>query len=478
MFSLLLRHELTLLSRSAVAWFTLTAVPLLVLVALWQGGRATQAQRALQTEILAASLSANEELAVTVAEQIRTGKSTPGHADPRSPSSVGRSLASNYAMLTPAPLGLLAVGQTDILPVYKRVTASAEQSLYHQEEIANPLLLALRSYDYAFFLVYLLPLFVIGLQYDRIAREREAGTLALLQVYGDSMAKLFSIRYGILNAVLYTVVAAATLTGIVAFGGEEAGSATLGLLALALAYQLFWSGLCLYVNTYSGASSRHAAVLVGCWLALVYVVPSLIDTLVQGISPVPSRLVLINEQREASMAASAAGSAVLAKYIEDHPELAGVSREVDLKAMDADRFATAAAVEAAGSDYRRIYGERRGRQRSLSSALRFLAPPFQVYERTLALAGTGEERMASFAEATSAYRQELFDYFSKLAFSGQRLRAEDYAAIPAFAKTDVAPSVDGSLIIDLSWLIVLAAAMSGLAVLRLKGHFVAVERPN
>ena len=470
MFSLLLRHELLLLRRSTSAWLVLLAVPVLVGLALWQGHEKVARQTALHTDIRAAAEAGNAELTATVAEQIRLNTSTPGHADPRSPSSAGRSLANNYALLDPAPLSLLAVGQTDILPVYNRVTASSAQSLYHAEEIANPLLLALRNYDYAFFLVYLLPLFVIGLQYDRIAREREAGTLALTQVYGPGLARVFVARYAILNAVLFAVLAVATVLGTASLAPAPAWGQLLGLLAVALAYQLFWSGLCLFVNSYEGSSSRHAAVLLGCWLGLVYVLPSLIDTVAQGVSPVPSRLVLINEEREAQMAATAAGSNVLAKYIEDHPELAGVSREIDLKAMDADRFAVAAAVEEAGAGYRELYDERRAGQRTLTNGLRFLAPPFQVYEQVLALAGTGEARMAGFAEAVDGFRQNLFAYFSGKAFGGQRLTVADYAEMPTFAAGPSLDDVDSSrLVLDLIWLTVLAAGLTVAAMRRMRG---------
>ncbi|NJO86649.1 MAG: hypothetical protein HC821_00765 [Lewinella sp.] len=116
MLKLLLEHELLLLKRSPVFWLTLLLLPILIGTALYQGQQRQLKQLELQQTMRIDAQENLGELLAAVAEEQRTGISTPGHADPGSPSSVGRSLLSNYAYLLAAPLGILAVGQSDILP--------------------------------------------------------------------------------------------------------------------------------------------------------------------------------------------------------------------------------------------------------------------------------------------------------------------------------------------------------------------------
>jgi len=441
MYRTLLQHEWQMLKRSSVAWLSLVLIPVLIGLALYQGHQKVAQMRTLQAAMEVESAENLAKMVRDVEKQIRTGVVEAGHNDPGSPSNAGRSMRSNYAFLTPAPLALLSVGQSDILPVYRRVTASHTQSLYHAEEIHNPLLLAMGHYDYAFFLVYLLPLFVIAWQYDCVAREHEQGTMALLAVYGAGISNLIWVRFLWLNAVLFAWVAGVTLIGFAWLGEPIFSSDSLALLLTVGAYQLFWSGVAFAINAYRGHAARHAAALIAFWLVLVFIAPSFIHAIATAFAPVPSRLHLINEQREAAMAATYEGSKLLARYIDDHPELVSNKKDVDLEKMDAARFATIAAVERAGAPFLELFEKQRTRQFTISRSLRFLSPAFMVREDLNDLAGMGDARFVAYGESVEAYREALFQFFSRKAFKGERMTPEDFDRIPAFDATVVAPQV-------------------------------------
>ncbi|NJO86647.1 MAG: DUF3526 domain-containing protein [Lewinella sp.] len=172
--------------------------------------------------------------------------------------------------------------------------------------------------------------------------------------------------------------------------------------------------------------------LLGLWLALVFVVPSGLNTIINQVYPVPSQLLLINEQREAAMEASLLGSQLLVKYIDDHPELMSPGSTVDLEKMDATRFATIAAVEAAGQPIQALFDQSQLVRHQFAQRLSLLSPAYLVLDGLNTLAGVNDERIRSYEGAVNDYRRQLFDYFSQKAFQGQRLKASDYEGVPDF----------------------------------------------
>jgi ABC-type transport system involved in multi-copper enzyme maturation permease subunit len=82
-----------------------------------------------------------------------------------------------------SPLAFLDLGQSDIYPsaykpydpgqFYRETTPSAPQA-------GNPLSLMIGGFDPAFVVIYLLPLFIIGLSFNLLSSEKESGVLGLL----------------------------------------------------------------------------------------------------------------------------------------------------------------------------------------------------------------------------------------------------------------------------------------------------------
>ena len=55
--------------------------------------------------------------------------------DPRNPAQVGQTFAAAYAILPPAPLAPLSVGQSDLLPGYYKVTLDSREALFAGDEL-------------------------------------------------------------------------------------------------------------------------------------------------------------------------------------------------------------------------------------------------------------------------------------------------------------------------------------------------------
>ena len=149
-------------------------------------------------------------------------------SDPRNPDAVGRSLGARYAILPPAPTAALAVGQSDLLPYYFKMTTDAKETILASAELENPHRLLTGRFDLAFVLIYLYPLLILGLTYNMLSAEKEQGTLVLALAQPVSLHRLVggkvALRFGLfLGAVLVTVAVAVIVGGLDA-GAPGAGA--------------------------------------------------------------------------------------------------------------------------------------------------------------------------------------------------------------------------------------------------------------
>ena len=94
-------------------------------------------------------------------------------ADPRNPDAVGRGLGSRYAVLPPTALATLAVGQSDLLPSYVKMTSDAKETVLATTELENPQRLLTGRFDLAFVLIYLYPLLILALTFNLLSSEKE-----------------------------------------------------------------------------------------------------------------------------------------------------------------------------------------------------------------------------------------------------------------------------------------------------------------
>ena len=120
------------------------------------------------------------ELQAETASLERGGGAVPAYRDPRNPSVLGQSRGARYAMLPPLALTPLAIGQSDLLPSYYRMSTDAREAILSAVEIENPRTLMTGRFDLAFVIVYLYPLLILVLSYNLLSAEKEQGTLPLV----------------------------------------------------------------------------------------------------------------------------------------------------------------------------------------------------------------------------------------------------------------------------------------------------------
>jgi ABC-2 type transport system permease protein len=355
--------------------------------------------------------------------------------DPRNPFVAGQGPARRYAMLPPAPLAPLAVGQSDLFPSYYRTGMVSRDTFLANDEVVNPGHLAAGRFDLAFVIVYIFPLLVLALSYDLLSAEREGGTLALVlsqpvRLRTVLAAKLFTRASLMVGLVLSVTLVGVAMTGVTIWTADDVNSLA-AWTAVTVAYGLFWFSLGVIVNVFGRSSSVNALVLLGAWLLLVVLGPSTLDLIVTAMHPTPSRVELMQATRAASNTATARGSQLLAMYVQDHPELMRGAPQ------GAPEFATRSLVvadevaRAVGPITARFDSELDAQQR-LIDRWRWISPALVTHVALVDVAGTGTRRYRDFQRQSDAYITVLRAFYEPRITRGARLTRQDIGAIPSF----------------------------------------------
>jgi ABC-2 type transport system permease protein len=358
--------------------------------------------------------------------------------DPRMPATVGRSTGVRYAILPPAPLAALAIGQSDLYPYYFKVTTGSSQTFMTNDEIEHPVHLLAGRFDLAFVVLFLYPLVILAFSYNLISGEKESGTLALMLSQPVSLGKLVLAKILLRAGFLIVLSIVLGLVGI-AIGGADfqvPGALTrlLFWILITSAYGAFWFALAVAVNAFGKSSAANAIVLAGLWLLFVVVTPSLLNIVVEAAHPAPSRVEMIQAIRTAGDTASRQGSQLLARYLEDHPELAPPQEAGKGGPPD---FATlqVAVSDATDRSVKPVLDQFEGQiaaQQNLVDRLRYLSPAIVAQSALNDIAGSGAQRYGHFTSQVNAFHVKWREYFFPRTLKKEMFTVDDVAGIPAF----------------------------------------------
>jgi ABC-2 type transport system permease protein len=467
----MLRHEWRMLTSDA----TLAIVAVVFLAAIaygaWNGVRWVR----FQTDAIAAATQeertrfAQHEAAI--ARLTREDAKVPAFADPRNPASAGGRFGARYAVLPPLPVAPLAIGQSDLLPYYVKMTTDAKETVTSGTELENPQRLLSGRLDLAFVLIYLYPLLILAISYNLLSAEHEQGTLALVLSQPVSLQRLIVAKVAVRFLVLLaTVVGFATIalliSGVNVTSPDVTARLPLWLAAIAV-YGAFWFALAIAVASLGRPSAANAMLLAGAWLVVVVLLPSAFNLLVTSLFPVPSRVEMVQAVRDASDDANRQGSQLLAKYYEDHPELAAGGAEQAMNDFNVIRVAVGAEVEGRVRPVLDRYERQLASQQRLIDRLRVLSPAILMQDAINDIAGTGTARHRHFMAQVGRYHEAWRQFFVPRIM--QRTQLATFGDIPVFrwdeeSMTRVAGRV--GLSVGLIALPALLLAAYGLAALR------------
>ena len=416
MTSHLFKLELRLLARERAAWVLLALFAAALGYGLWNGGRVAGRQR----EVAAAIAQDTEAFQTQVRQHL--GQQA---IDPKAIAGRG-----TMAVLPPAPLPLLATGQSDLTPDHESVVLwKLAASGDTRSELENPSHLLAGRFDLAFVLVWLYPLFLLALVYDLMAGDRESGTLRLALSQGITPWRWLARRALARSLPMLTLAALATL--VAGFFGGPGGIGLRLMLALAvvLAYGLFWVALAIAVNAVARSAASAATSLGAAWVLLVLVAPTLLNVTVETLYPTPSRPELVAAGRKASGEAEKRGGELLNSFYRDHPELAPPGQQADFAAQ---HLTVQSEVGRAVGPVRQKFDAQLARQQTAVGQWRFLSPAIATHEALTDLAGTGYWRHRAFRDQVNAFKKSVADFYTPKIHRRESLTMADYERLPRF----------------------------------------------
>ena len=337
------------------------------------------------------------------------------------------------AVLPPAPLSFLAVGQQDLQPFTAAVTllARPDNLLKARHELANPAALAAGRFDLVFAVVFLMPLAMIALSYGQFAGDRERGRLSLIAVQRGTLLPLLAWRLGIRFCLV--ALPLVVITGVATFvmAGPAQWVTWLQWLLPALAWLLLWTGLCALFAANSRSAGSAALTLAATWLLLVLVSPIALNATLQWLAPSPSKVALAGEVRTAERDAATQATQLLGNFLHDHPEL-------DKNAPDGPAAWTRgyyAQQQAVGHFVAAAKASQQARldaNRELANWLQYLSPAAALQQALVDAAGSGDARYAAFITQLNDYKKRWDDALRLRLFEGKMLSSAEIAALPHF----------------------------------------------
>lgn len=445
-------HEWRLLARTLLAAFALLLLLALASLAVVAGAREVGRQQ--QTLERLAPLQ-QHDLATQLAKPLARG-------DAGSAAYYGQ----HPTWSPPSATAFLAGGLRDSAPLLLRVRALALQSQLHEGESFNPELALAGRFDWAFVLVYLAPLVLIALLYDLVSGERRAGRLATLLALPGAGARLWLRRAGLRAALVALCLLLPVGVGALALGTPPAALAT--AVAAALAYVGFWTGLALLVGARGRSPAAHATALMGCWVLLTLVLPTLAQTALLRALPAPQGVELALAQREQVHGAwDLPREETMARFFASHPEWrdtaplpAGFHYKWYFAFQQLGDEAVAADVQAWRATLlaRQRWTERLG----------WLLPGVGVQAALHRQAATDLPALLEQQDAVTAFHTQLRSFFYPHLFADKPFDAGALGALPHFAAVPPATQGWGPSLVALAVLAALALVAGGLATRRLR----------
>jgi ABC-2 type transport system permease protein len=367
-------------------------------------------------------------------------------------------LENNVAINHPHKLSHLSIGQRDIYPIFRKVTA---RCLFYDGggisfddkyiETRNPAKSLAGNFDLGFVFIYLFPLVIIAITYNTLSAEKENGTYPLVRNLPVAFKFLIAYRLLFWMLVIFGMSVIFTIAGILFSPVPNAAIDHLIFywFGVTFLYVLFWFALVWFVISFGKSSAVNALLLIGSWLLFLVVTPALVNNYISARYKISSRKVLTARLNDlTSNLWESNDSVALSEYYKDYPEFAINSFKPLWTA--ADSYDSLGKREDADIRYNKklilwhyylnkkiktpVAAFNRQLEEKLSAADRFLFvnPVSGVQEAFNDAAMSGYRQHIRYREATSRYRDSIFNITNRFVFGERKLSLADYQSYPDF----------------------------------------------
>lgn len=368
-------------------------------------------------------------------------------SNPANPAALAGSLSGRHAVLPNVSLAPLAVGQSDMMPNYYRITYLSKVQFMYDSEIENPWNLLSGHFDLAFVIVFVLPLLIIGLGYNLLSAEREQGTLRMLCSQPLSLTTLIAGKLAVRLLALLAVVVPLPLVLLLLFRPEARALDTLlpmfSWATLVTCYMMFWFAVAAAVNVGGLPSSTNALIMVAIWTILVLVLPVSLNLLVHSVIPAPSRTELASRTRVVTAESLRQYEDLYSadyRYASDPESLKVQDGHIEVPSRMRAFFLAKQRVDEQVEPLLKRFDRQLLEQQALVDAIGFLSPAILVNEALNSIAGTDSRRFVAFKAQTEAFHDSWRSHFAPRIQDSRATTMEDLRALPRWGWVEVPAS--------------------------------------
>lgn len=443
-----LRAEFELVLRSRLAIVSLALLAAVAALAVFAGLRTVESQRGA----IERSVAAQRAEQAVVAGQYAGEEGDAGQMG---------YYTFHPTWAPPTPLAFAAIGQRDVQPYLLRVRLLGLQAQLYESDTANPEMAITGAFDFAFVLVYLLPLVAIALVHDLVSGEREAGRLGLLLATATAPRRLWRrrvlLRYGLVLVSVLLPFAVGCMVAAV----PPPQAITVAIVAML--YAAFWFGLFAFLAARARSSASGAMAMFAVWLGLTLLLPTAANTLINRAVPAGRGVDLMLAQRQQVHAGWDRPKGVtFERFFRTHPQWRDtppVTGRFHWKWYYAMQQAGDEAVAPQVAEYeaslraRQHWAERAG----------WLMPGAAVQVAMQRLAGTDLDAQLRYRAQVVAFHGALRHYFYPYLFNETPFATKDVEAMPSFVPVPASAAVDRGALIALLVLAVMSALLAAVS---------------
>jgi ABC-2 type transport system permease protein len=364
----------------------------------------------------------------------------------------------------PSAWAPLSLGQRDLQPFNLKVRLLALQGQLYDTDVVNPLLAAFGSFDLAFVIVFIVPLFVIALSHNVLSSERELGTWSLIRSQPASARRLLLLKLGIRAAAVLAPVLLLVISSAWALA-LPTDTRLLAILALVIVYVLFWAGASLIVVAWRRSSDVSLVILLGVWIVTAILGPALVNVVAGLRYPLPEALELTVRQRQGYHEAwDRPLPESMRRFYQRYPEWRDAP-------VPEDRYSNAwyYAMQQRGDDEAAPaaaeYRETQTRKLAWTGRALMLFPPALLQSALNAIARTDLESHLAYLDSVASYHEALKRHFFGTIFSDASIEQVQWNSAPRHVFRDDGRTIWSRL--DTVALTILAAAVTSLGAIGL-----------
>lgn len=360
----------------------------------------------------------------------------------RSASLAGSEEGGSVAWLNPRALSVLDRGYANRNSFVRRV------SLYDSPAappLANPTNVMYGSMDFAFVVLWILPIVSILLAFQAIGRDRELGVWPLILASGVSLRKLVAVRLAIPALLISSVTVIGGCVTVLPASGVFPLPLILWATAVLL-YCAFWTLLAGWIGLAARSSVFQLLLLGAVWAGAVWVVPGVLESVAEVAVPRVSPVQGIIASRQAQTSLAEKAKQLTQQIYNRHPDwipdleltarmnqpVPGGPRRRDARNV----YASYLAGEEASSEMTSVKTTRDKAIATLVNRLSVFSPLVSMQFVSEELAGTSPARYEWFAEDAERFSTRWRAFFAERVWRLQEMDASAIEQRPAYSGSE------------------------------------------